>query len=279
MLNRTRSKTGLVFVALLGALPLMLTTPASADGPSVPPPPVTIQIGPPPTPDPTGELTNVGGVTSMYDPPPDDAVSDDALGNPTAQWPVPYFSVEDPGSPAESPAPSGDCRWYETARWFEPDKGAQCPAPFWRGRLWWVEDQTHVAWPVKAAVEKWNAGMGASMHIGYGCKTIKGRKYHCVQVVQDRYGSTKPKDWVGLAKLTIDPESHEILAATIQLNDTYRMGSAGHMQAIVHELGHVAGLGHEMTNVGPMWDKDDGQHETPNSAEYGQLIYHNYNFA
>jgi hypothetical protein len=214
----------------------------------------------------------------MYDPPADDAVSDDVLGNPNAVWPVPYFSVEEPSSP-QAPSSSGDCRWYQTARWFQPEDGL-CPAPFWRDGTWTVEDQTKVAWPVKAAVDRWNAGTGSRMKIGYGiCPKRNGQKLHCVQVVQDHYGTTKPNNWVGLSRLWIDPDSHEILAATIQLNDSYRMGWAKHMQAIVHELGHVAGLGHEMTNVGPMWDKDDGQHEWPNDAELGQLIYHNYNFA
>lgn len=57
------------------------------------------------------------------------------------------------------------------------------------------------------------------------------------------------------------------------------MGWAGNMQATVHELGHACGLGHEMTNVRPMWYQDDGAHQSPNAAEYDQLNYHTYNLS
>lgn len=262
-----KSALGLSALALA---PLFLTAPqASAD--PVNPPPINI-IGVPPV-----DSDELLAATVMYDPPPDDAVSDGMLADPNAPEPVPYVTVPDPTSTPESHSNQGDCRWFQTARWLKPADGV-CPAPHWRTGWWYVEDKTTVAWPVKAAIDKWNAGTNI-MKIGYGCPTFNGQKYHCVQVVQGRYGTTKPNDWVGQASVYIDPDTHEIMSATIKLNDSYRMGWAGHMQGIVHELGHVAGLGHEMTNVGPMWYQIDGKHQTPNNAEFGQLNTHNYNFA
>jgi hypothetical protein len=262
----------------LTLLPLLLMTPASADGPNLPPvPPVTVQVDPPPPPSADPDLATNYGSLIHGDLPPDDAVAGNLLPDPNAPWPAPYVTVEDP-TPVQAPNDGGNtCRWYQTARWLQPDDGT-CPPVHWATGKWYVEDDTKIAWPVKAAVDAWNAGTGGKMTIGYGCsKIVDGQKYHCVKVVQGHYGTAKPNDWVGLTRYQHDFDNHGFIWATIQLNDDYRMGWAGHMQAIVHELGHAAGLGHEMTNVGPMWYKDDGQHQSPNSAEFGQLNLHTYN--
>lgn len=266
---KLRSRSVLACSVLL--LAPVLSTPQALADPSVPLPPVHVQVGGLPS-VPSVEPPKADDVVAInavqLDPPPDDAAVD-PVPDPNAPQPVPYVSIESGASAETATNTDTHCHYYQTARWLKPEDG-KCPPLHWATGQWYVEDHTDNRWPVRAAVAAWNAG-SIGMHIGYGCLPSK---YHCVKIVQGRYGATK---WAGQAPYSYTANDHAFHAVSIQMNDSYSLTADQHMQAIVHELGHAAGLGHEMTNVGPMWYQATGEHTSPNSAEFGQLSYHTYN--
>jgi len=129
-----------------------------------------------------------------------------------------------------------------------------------------VHDGTGSAWPVQSKATYWNA---SAVDVGYGCHT----NYHCVPVMEGKYGGT---GWLSQTSYRVD-QFHRFTYVSVQFNDSYSTTAAEKAEAVCHELGHVAGLGYESSNVSCMNAVADGTHEYASNDDFDQLAYHTYN--
>ena len=198
-------------------------------------------------------------------PAPADAAVIDTAPDPQAPEPTPDLSSDD-----TSPDTSAEhwvaltCKAYGTARWEAPSEKT-CPPLHWHNGSFHIKDMTS-GWPVQTYTNYWDQVSGLSA--GYGCPTAN----HCVKVVEGHYGAT---GWVGLTTL-YEGANHDIVGATVKLNNSYRLTSAERNDATCHELGHVAGLGHESGDVSCMYYQADGKNIYGNSDDFNQLSVNTY---
>jgi len=241
------------------------------------------------TPDvPVGYLTADTSLTTTIDilAAPDDAVAIDTAPDPNAPIPVPNVSVDPDTSvslqnpPPEGPPTNGPyCSGWGTATWqnavaAKTGNGTlNCPPDHWYKGYYYIDDHTSSAWPVSHYTSYWRGGTDLS--VGYGCPSSS----HCVKVVDGKYGTvdskTGKKKWIGLTTFTVDGHNRFTMES-VQFNDSWSLTPAEHSEAVCHELGHTAGLGHETQNVSCMYYADDGTHTSGSSDDFNQLYYNTY---
>lgn len=231
---------------------------------------------------PTGYLTADTNLTTTIDilEAPDDAVAIDTAPDPNAPIPLPEASAEITQDPPDGPSTAGPyCSGWGTATWENPVAvkagygTLNCPPDHWYKGYYYIQDHTSSAWPVKTYTSYWNQVNGLT--VGYGCPSSS----HCVKVVDGSYGTvdskTRKRKWVGLTTFAVDGHNR-MTFATVQLNDSWSLTSAERSEAVCHELGHTAGLGHEKQNTACMYYADDGTHTQGSTDDFNQLYYNTY---
>lgn len=158
------------------------------------------------------------------------------------------------------------CAQYGYAIWRNPSKDTACPPLHWYKGYFYVSSHASSAWRVQNFASYWSNNVGG-LTVGYGCPSSS----HCVNVTDKKEGDTH---WVGLTTSTWDAHNRYVMTK-IEFNDSYRLTAAEHDQAVCHELGHAAGLGHEQRQAGCMSTPDNG-FTTATSDDFNQLYYHTY---
>ena len=133
------------------------------------------------------------------------------------------------------------------------------------------DDMTSVAWPVAASTYEWNTAQGIDSYYHQNSCGTPGT--HCVTLVDANYGNT---GWAGLTTLTPD-SNHNIVSASIQLNDSGYYNAYGYRQVACHEMGHALGLGHNVvvTSCLNKNNQNSSSAEFPNGDDFSllQAIY------
>ncbi|MFC4586359.1 matrixin family metalloprotease [Sphaerisporangium corydalis] len=141
-----------------------------------------------------------------------------------------------------------------------------CPVSYWRnlGRgnpVVMFSDYSSAAWPTDAAVYKWNVVPNIDSWYRYGGHCDVLNDAFCVNVYSADYGDN---GWWGrTTHYYIPPYYGAIIKAEVELNDHPNLTAAQHNSTVIHELGHVLGLGHNM------WSGDVMYAYTPYRQDIG----------
>lgn len=138
------------------------------------------------------------------------------------------------------PMGPGDCA-YGSAR------TVTCPNSWWpnlgrRNPVVLFNDHSSAAWPTTNAVYKWN--QTPNIDSWYTWNNCNQFDVSCVHVWSGHYGAN---GWAGRTTYTyVWGRSGEMLAAEVQLNESYVPTTWTRNHVVTHELGHVLGLDHNL---------------------------------
>jgi hypothetical protein len=169
-------------------------------------------------------------------------------GDPVWRCPSPYGSAGYLGNSTCS----AKVRW----RW----NGFADPQVYFR-------DHTSAAWPVDAAVYRWNQAIGVDSYYTTGSCPTGGR--HCVNVYNARYDS----EWMGYTYIDYDA-GFSLLTVVVHLNDKYS-SAADNRGTTCHELGHALGLAHNLSTGSCLYESSIAGTDPmlPDNADYNTLRY------